>query len=97
MPEIDLFSQYKNDVFKLIIKCNPVGNTIEYPIQLKLIPKHHFINFNESPTRLSAAERDVHIYVVKSQVDEWLKFGIVHEKKNKVVLEKKRGKLSCLH
>ncbi|XP_050338541.1 uncharacterized protein LOC126764887 [Bactrocera neohumeralis] len=90
VPEIDVPPQYRNDVNKLINEYNPVVSSIEHPIQLKIIPKDDFINFNESPTRLSAAERDV----VKSQVDEWLKLGIVHESNaniaSKVVLARKK-------
>uniref|UniRef100_A0A034VAM6 RNA-directed DNA polymerase n=2 Tax=Endopterygota TaxID=33392 RepID=A0A034VAM6_BACDO len=90
VPEIDVPPQYRNDVNKLINEYNPVVNPIEHPIQLKIIPKDDFINFNETPTRLSAAERDV----VKSQVNEWLKLGIVHESNaniaSKVVLAKKK-------
>ncbi|XP_039970116.1 uncharacterized protein LOC120782025 [Bactrocera tryoni] len=90
VPEIDVPPQYRNDVNKLINEYNPVVSPIEHPIQLKIIPKDDFINFNESPTRLCAAERDV----VKSQVDEWLKLGIVHESNaniaSKVVLARKK-------
>ncbi|XP_036344593.1 uncharacterized protein LOC118753829 [Rhagoletis pomonella] len=90
VPEIVVLPQFKSVVTKLINEYNPVVSPIEHPIQLKIIPKDDFINFNESPTRLTTAERNV----VKSQVDEWLKLGIVRESNaniaSKVVLAKKK-------
>ncbi|XP_054746113.1 uncharacterized protein LOC129250517 [Anastrepha obliqua] len=73
--EIDVAPQYREVVMKLINNYKPVANPAVHPIQLRIVTKGNLLNFNESPTRMSGAERGV----VKKQIEEWLEKGIVRE------------------
>ncbi|XP_053968337.1 uncharacterized protein LOC128869757 [Anastrepha ludens] len=89
-PEINVEPKYREAVKKLIDNYKPSKVQSSCPIKLKIVPNCSNIAFRQSPSRLSAPEREV----VRKQVNEWLQQDIIRESfsevASKIVLAKKK-------
>lgn len=90
--DVDVPSQYEDEVRAMISNYKPANSVTECPVVLKITPDGDMVPFRHSPSRMPVTE----IEAVNKQIDEWLNAGIVRQSSSNfasriVVVKKKDG------